>query len=123
MIRFIEDRVCHVLDRDDSWLGVRRLKPATDQPYTSPTLAMICLLYGALAAASGYGLGWLAARAVSSANPLRDDSAWLPRSMAWGIAVIFFLSQWTCMWLWNRRASRLNPSAFRHGRPRRGASP
>ena len=112
MLRRLEDGVCRLMDRDDSWLGVRRLRPATDRPFTALTLLGVCAVWGIPGAVVAYGLFWSLIRAMAPLMPLRDDSTWFPRMAAWFVFVAFAGTQCVGMWAWNRRAWRLDPEAF-----------
>ena len=116
----IVDGLYRTLDSDLSWWGVRRFKPAPDQPYTSRLLLFICLVYGLPAAALAWAGGFAFAGLVHQLNPLADDREWLPAALAWGIFVYNALANGVCCWLWNRRAARLNPTGFRRGARIRG---
>lgn len=104
--------ICRVLDRESSWWGVSRFKPAPVQPYTSGTLLLVCLIQGVPLAAVVY-LAWYGACAWGKIS-LTDEREWLPRSMAWGFFVLNLLIQAVGCWAWNRRCFRLAPEAFRY---------
>jgi protein-S-isoprenylcysteine O-methyltransferase Ste14 len=107
--------ICRLLDRDSSWWGLSRFKPAPVQPYTSGTLLLICLVTGVPMAAVVY-LAWYGF--CTWGHSVFDDSAWLPRSAAWVCFVLNMLIQAVGCWAWNKRCARLAPGVFRYGHRR-----
>ena len=113
MFRAFMEATCRVMDRDSTWWGMRRLKPAPDQPYNSWTLLLVWLACGLPTAVIVYGAAYLA---LTTVDPFGDDTSWLPRAAAWAAFVLQAIPQAFGCWLWNRRAARLNPSAFPYRR-------
>ena len=107
---------CRILDYDSSWWGIRRFKPAPDQPYSSSTLLLVCLVTGIPMAVLVY-LVWYGV-CIWGQHSGFDDTAWLPRSVAWGFFVLNMLIQAVGCWAWNKRCARLAPEVFRYGHRR-----
>jgi hypothetical protein len=115
MLRTLSNAPYLLLDHDATWWGIRRLRPAPDQPYTARTLLLVCLACGLPTSAIVYGAVYLALKA---ADPFGHNTSWLPRAAAWSMFVLNGLLQALGCWLWNWRAARLNPAAFRRVRPK-----
>jgi hypothetical protein len=62
MLCMIETGLCQSMDRDSSWWGLRRLRLATDRPYTSGLLLIVYLAYSLPLAA----LAWVGTYSVAS---------------------------------------------------------
>jgi hypothetical protein len=110
----LSNLICRLMDL--SWGGLNRFKPAPDQPYTSGTLLLVCLVTGVPMAAVVFLASY--ALCVWGRPAVFDDSAWLPRSAAWVGFVFNMLIQAVGCWAWNRRCARLAPGALRYGHRR-----
>lgn len=107
MLRKIRDVICRSFDTDSAWWGLRRDKPASDRPFTSKVLFLVCLAYGVPVAGMVWAFATAAAELSYRRNPLVDLRDWLPRAAAWAAFVLLSLFSAIGAWCWNLRARSL----------------
>ena len=98
MLDGIASLLNRVNDWDLTWVGFRKLRPATDEKMSPSVVAAFCLVYCPLCAALGV---------VITMVILRDRGpGYLPWLIAGAAAAMFVVLQSLLAWAWNRRVSK-----------------